>query len=179
MSDSGPVLPVFERLAPAPPAGFVAGRIEALTAPGDVVVDLHGRGGWVARAAIDRRRRALSIESSPLARLLAELVLRPPDLRHLDAAFAAVGTAPRGESSVRAWIAERWTTRCPTCERLVTLEELIWEQAPSEPDGLPEPVTRTFNCSTCRESRTGIRHLPPDDEDRSRARSDRDDEDAA
>ncbi|HEU4672072.1 MAG TPA: hypothetical protein VFS32_04170 [Candidatus Limnocylindrales bacterium] len=174
------MLPVFERLAPAPPAAFVAGRIEALTAPGDVVVDLHGRGGWVARAAIDRQRRALSIESSPLARLLAELVLRPPDLRHLDAAFAAVGTAPRGESSVRAWIADRWATRCPTCERLVTLDELVWEQAPSEPDGLPEPVTRTFRCSVCREPRPGgTRHLPPDDEDLARARSDRDDEDAA
>ncbi len=179
-SDAGPTLPVFERLAPAPPAGFVAGRIEALTSPGDVVVDLHGRGGWVARAAIDRQRRALSIESSPLARLLAELVLRPPDLRHLDAAFAAVGTAPHGDSSVRAWIAERWATRCPTCERLVTLEELIWEQAPSEPDGLPAPVSRTFRCSVCREPRTGgTRHLPPDEEDLVRARSDRDDEDAA
>ena len=107
------MLPVFERLAPAPSAGLVAGRIEALTAPGDVVVDLHGRGGWIARASIDRQRRALSIESSPLTRLLAELVLRPPDLRHLDAAFAAVGTAPRGDSSVRGWIGERWSTRCP------------------------------------------------------------------
>jgi hypothetical protein len=174
------MLPVFERLAPAPSAGLVAGRIEALTAPGDVVVDLHGRGGWIARASIDRQRRALSIESSPLTRLLAELVLRPPDLRHLDAAFAAVGTAPRGDSSVRGWIGERWSTRCPTCERPALLEELIWEQAPSEPDGLPEPISRTFRCTTCREPRAGgVRHLPPDDEDRARARSDRDDEDAA
>jgi hypothetical protein len=174
------MLPVFERLAPPPPAGLVAGRIEALTRPGDVVVDLHGRGGWVARAAIDRQRRSLTIESSPLARLLAELVLRPPDLRHLDAAFAAVGTAPRGDSSVRAWIADRWATRCPTCERVVVLDELIWEQPAADPDGLPEPMRRTFRCPACRVQHAGaeLRHAPPDEADRARARAEVDEAEA-
>src|ERR1700704_43592 len=79
-------LPVFDRLAPAPPPAEVAARIEQHTGAGEVVADLFGRGGWVARAAVDRQRRAVSLESSPLTRLLADVVLRPPDLRHLDAA---------------------------------------------------------------------------------------------
>jgi hypothetical protein len=80
-ADVGGNLPVFERLAPAPPAVLLAARIEAHTGPGDVVADLAGRGGWVARAAVDRQRRAISIESSPLTRMLAEVVLRPPDVQ--------------------------------------------------------------------------------------------------
>ena len=91
-------LPVFERLAPPPPPALLVARIELHTGPGDVVADLAGRGGWVARAAVDRQRRAISIESTPLTRMLAEVVLRPPDVRHLDAAFQGMAASPRGES---------------------------------------------------------------------------------
>ncbi len=93
-SEPGFSLPAFGRLAPPPPPELVAARIEEHSSLGDVVVDLHGRGGWIARAAVDRQRRAASLETSPLTRLLAEVVLRPPDVRHLDAAFQAISAAP-------------------------------------------------------------------------------------
>jgi hypothetical protein len=92
-----------------------------------VVVDLHGRGGWVARAAVDRQRRAVSMESNPLTRLLAEIVLRPPDVRHLDAAFQALGAAGRGQTSLRVSIGDTFATRCPTCGRSAVVDEFIWE----------------------------------------------------
>src|SRR2546425_5728445 len=78
-------LPVFDRLAPAPSPALVSARIELHSGPGDVVADLFGRGGWIARTAVDLQRRGISLESSPLTRMLAEVVLRPPDVRHLDA----------------------------------------------------------------------------------------------
>ena len=84
----------------------------------------------MARTALALGRRALSIETSPLTRLLADVVVRPPDLRHLDAAFQAVGAAPLGTSSLRAWIDERFATRCPTCGRTLAAEELVWERPP-------------------------------------------------
>src|SRR5882672_7487432 len=71
--EPGFTLPVLERIAPPPPPSLVGARIDRHTAAGDVVVDLDARGGWVARAAIDAGRRAVSIESGPLTRLLAEL----------------------------------------------------------------------------------------------------------
>src|SRR5512142_2020778 len=93
-AEPGFTLPAFERIAPPPPPAVVAARLEANSGPGDIVADLHARGGWVARVAIDRQRRAFSLETSPLTRLLAEVVLRPPDLRHLDAAFSALSASP-------------------------------------------------------------------------------------
>src|SRR4026209_2994198 len=124
-AEPGFTLLFFDSLAPAPPPALVLARIEAHASPGDVVLDLHGRGGWVAHAAIARQRPTVSLESSPLTRLLPELVLRPPDLRHLDAAFQAMSASPRRQSSLKVAVGELFATRCPTCERMLTADEVI------------------------------------------------------
>ena len=170
-AEPGSVLPVFDRIAPAPPTGIVADRLEALTAPGDVVVDLHGRGGWIARSAVDRQRRAITLEGSPLSRLLAEVVLRPPDTRHLDAAFQALSGSPRRDTSLKVWIGDRFATRCATCGRSLVVDEISWEPSP---DGPARPVARHYRCTFCRDQRGGgeHRHGPLDDGDLERALDD-------
>ncbi len=126
-SEPGVSLPAIDRIAPPPPTELIAANIDALSSPGDVVLDLNGRGGWVARAAVDRQRRAVTLESSPLTRLVAEIVLRPPDIRHLDAAFQAISAAPRGDSSLKVSIGDTFATRCPSCGRSIVADEFIWE----------------------------------------------------
>ncbi len=143
--EQGPLLPTFERLAPPPPLNVVAAEIEARSRPGDVVVDLFGRGGWVARTAIAHLRRSYTFESAPLTRLLAEIVLRPPDIRHFDAAVQSLAAHPRGDGNVRQSIAELFASRCPTCGRSVTVDEFIW-------DGEAEaPFRKSYRCATCRD----------------------------
>jgi hypothetical protein len=165
-------LPVFERLAPAPVPALLAARIEAHTGPGDVVADLAGRGGWVARAAVDRQRRAVSIESSPLTRMLAEVVLRPPDVRHLDAAFQGMSASPRGQSSLKVSMGDLFATRCATCGRMLVADEFTWTSEGSE--GAPRPVTRHYRCTVCRDMRGGpeARHGALDEDDLERAHAD-------
>src|SRR5690349_23473640 len=131
-AEPGFTLPAFERLAPPPARELVDARIEAGSEPGDVVADLFGRGGWVARAAIDRNRRGFSLESSPLSRLLAEVVLRPPDLRHLDAAFSTLSASPQGETSLRLFIADLFATKCVSCGRTIAADELDWREGQLE-----------------------------------------------
>jgi hypothetical protein len=172
-------LPAFERLATPPPPDLVGAAIERHTGPGDVVVDLHGRGGWVARAAVDRQRRAVTIESNPLTRLLAEIVLRPPDVRHLDAAFQAISAAPRQESSLKVSIGELFGTRCATCGRAAVVDEFIWEAIPAENESEFEParpapgrlVRKHYRCTICRDQLGGgeQRHAPVDDDDLAKA----------
>jgi hypothetical protein len=171
-ADVGGSLPVFERLAPAPQPAMLAARIDAHTGPGDVVADLAGRGGWVARAAVDRQRRAVSIESSPLTRMLAEVVLRPPDVRHLDAAFQGMSASPRGQSSLKVSMGDLFATRCATCGRMLVADEFTW----SAEDGDPRPVTRHYRCTVCRDLRGGPEHRqgPLDDEDVALAHADTD-----
>jgi hypothetical protein len=185
-SEPGYSLPAFERLAPAPPPELLADHIEATTSPGDVVLDPSGRGGWVARAAVDHQRRAIALESNPLTRLLADVVLRPPDVRHLDAAFQAIAAAPRQQSSLKVSIGDLFATRCPRCGRSVVADDFIWE-APADRDDdpgsagpTPEPlqagsrgtiVRKHYRCLTCRDQVGGgdQRHASVDEADIERA----------
>ena len=173
-AEPGFSLPAYERFAPPPPPSLVAARLEASSAPGDIVLDLFGRGGWVARSAIDHQRKAISLESTALDRLLAEIVLRPPDLRHLDAAIQALAASARRESSLKASITDRYASRCATCDRSVVLDDLTWAaEAPSE-DGLPpgpRPVRKHYRCPVCRDQLGGgeARHAPVDPGDVRRA----------
>ncbi|MFL5679334.1 MAG: hypothetical protein ACJ77B_01890 [Chloroflexota bacterium] len=170
-AEPGFTLPALERVAPPPSPDVVAERIDRHTDLGDVVVDLHARGGWIARAAVDRERRAVSIESAPLTRLLAEIVLRPPDVRHLDAAFQALANASGERATVRQEIADAFATRCATCERAVVADEIVWEAHGR--GGHAAPVRKEYRCAACRDQRGGgeVRHAPVDEADVSLAAS--------
>ena len=157
----GPQLSIFERFAPPPADNVVAAQLAARTAPGDVVIDTHGRGGWIARNAIAALRRVYALESTALTRLLAEVVLRPPDLRHFDAGLSAVATFPHGDLELRRHIEQSFTTRCPTCGRPVVVHEFVWDA------GADAPSRKVFRCSFCREQArsTEPRIAPVDDDD--------------
>ncbi len=186
--DAGISLPAFDRAAPAPPPAVVAARIDSHTSAGDVVADLFGRGGWIARAAVDRQRRAVSLESSPLTRMLAEVVLRPPDVRHLDAAFQGMSASPRRESSLKVSLGDLYATRCATCGRTLVLDEILWstegvatgvEADPERADRTPasldaRPIARLYRCTVCRDQRGGSEHRsgPLDADDLARLHAD-------
>src|SRR5258708_24984860 len=165
-AEPGFTLPAFERLAPPPPSELVDARLEAHSAPGEIVADLFGRGGWVTRAAIDRQRRGFGIESSPLTRLLAEVVLRPPDLRHLDAAFSSLSASPHGDSSVRLAIADMFGTKCVSCGRNLAIDEAEWHA---------DEIQRIhYRCTLCRDQQGRPEHqaIEPGSADRQRAARD-------
>jgi hypothetical protein len=165
-AEPGFTLPAFERLAPAPPPELVQARMDANSAPGDIVADLHGRGGWIARAAVDHQRRGFSLETSPLTRLLAEVVMRPPDLRHLDAAFSSLAASPHGETSLRLAITDLFALRCVTCGRTLPIDEAEWEG---------EELRRLhYRCALCRDQQRRPEHqsIEPGPVDRERASRD-------
>ncbi len=172
-------LPAFEKAAPPPPPGLVAARIDLHSSSGDVVADLFGRGGWVARAAVDRQRRAVSLESTPLTRMLAEVVLRPPDVRHLDAAFQGMAASPRRESSLKVSLGDQYATRCATCGRMLVVDEIVWgldegvDAATADPSAA-KPIARHYRCTVCRDQRGGSeqRSGPLDDDDLARIAAD-------
>ena len=168
-AEPGFSLPAFERFEPPPPPAIVVARMDAASAPGDIVLDLFGRGGWVARSAIDRQRRAISLETSPLDRLLAEIVLRPPDLRHLDAAVQALATSVRRETSLKQSITDRYASRCASCGRPVILDELTWAVDGADDDRLARarPVRKHYRCTVCRDQIGGgeLRQAPLGPED--------------
>jgi hypothetical protein len=141
----GPSLPSLTRLAPPPPLNLIAAEIESRSGPGDIVVDLHGRGGWIARTALARLRRSYDFETTALGHLLAEVVLRPPDLRHFDAAINALAVQPHGELDLRQALNALWASRCPVCGRGVIVDEFIWDGAAGAPS------RKSYRCNGCRD----------------------------
>ena len=134
-------------------------------------MDLFARGGWVARAALDRQRKACSFKSTPLTRLLAEVVLRPPDIRHLDAAFQVIAASPHGTTSLKAAIDDMFATHCATCGRSVVADDIIWESDGSSGRAAGHPIRKHYRCTICRDQLGGgeQRHAPVDEQDRARA----------
>ena len=158
-----PFLPVFDRLAPPPSTADLAAAIEAWSKPGEIVVDVAGRGGWVARAAIAEQRRVADLESMSLTRLLADVVLRPPDVRQLEAAAHTIGAAAMADSSVKRAIDSLFASTCPGCGRTVALESLVWETTA----GATRATRREYRCATCNEQIGGrdLRHADPEQGD--------------
>jgi hypothetical protein len=165
--ERAPMLPVLGRLAPPPPANLVEAELDARTAPGDIVIDLHGRGGFVARAAVNHLRRAYAFESSALTRLLADVVLRPPDIRHFDAAVKALTFQPRGNVSLHQALNDLYASTCATCGRAVIVEEFIWEGEAES------PARKVYRCHICRDQLGGgeLRTADVDEADLERQRS--------
>lgn len=162
----GPRLPALERLAPVPDLAALEAEIEGRTKPGDVVLELHGRGGWVTRSAIDSLRRSFTIETTALTRLVADIVLRPPDLRHFDAAVSGIAVDAHGmEGGLRAAIESSYASRCPGCGNTVTVGEFVWET------GASDPSRRSFKCPRCRDNKAEKRPIAVEPDDLYRARS--------
>jgi hypothetical protein len=165
-SGRGPRLPALDRLSPVPDMASVGAQIASRTKPGDVVLELHGRGGWVTRGAIDALRRSFTIETTALTRLVAEILLRPPDLRHLDAAVSGIAVDARGmEGGLRSAIEASYGSRCPGCGNTVTVSEFIWKADATDPS------RRSFSCPRCRDNRAEKRPIAVDPDDLYRARS--------
>ena len=161
----GRSLGLFEPFGPPPEPDLLAAYLDAATRHGDPVIDLHGRGGWVASAALGRLRRSCSFESTALTRLLAEIVLRPPDLRHFDAALRVLASRPRVGPAPSGVIADLFASRCPLCGSEVMVDEFIWE------GDAAGPARKRYRCPSCRDrsGRDELRTAPVDGADRQRA----------
>ncbi len=149
-------LPAFDRLAPPPAEAdvrhWIGGAQRGL-----------GHRAWSSTAGVagspGRPPRTCAagcdLESTALTRLVAEIVLRPPDLRHLDAAFTALAGQQRNGVTLRESIERGFASRCANCGGPVIVEEYIWDG-----DAIA-PSRRSYRCGHCRESRTGDSRTVP------------------
>ncbi len=163
--EQGPSLPWFERFTVSPASNLVAAELDRRSRPGDIVVDLQDRGGWIARSGLQRLRRVHAFESNALAATIAEVVVRPPELRHFDAAVNALSVQPRGQLGLSQSLNELFTSRCTACRRSVIVDEFLWD------GDAPAPARKTYRCGYCRDQRAAGEHQTTATDERDIARA--------
>ncbi len=126
----------------APPISVAAKYIDALTAPGDLVVDPFGALPNVARAALTLNRRAIVVESNPLWAWLARALATLPPAAEIDAALARLGDTPKDDLPLRAHITQLYATICAACDKPTPADYFIRTRE----GGL---VARHYTCAHC------------------------------
>jgi hypothetical protein len=126
----------------APSINVAAAYIQALSAPGDLVIDPFGSTPNVARAAHALGRRAIVVESNPLWAWLARSMATLPPAAEIDAALARLGDALKDDTPLRAHINSLYTTICAGCQKPTPADYFVHARGA----GL---IQRHYTCAHC------------------------------
>lgn len=102
-------------------------HIEALTVPGELVLDPFAGSGSTALAAVLSGRRAISVDASPAAVFIAKFYLRKPDPKGLAARWARLLVSVREEME---WL---YGTTCHLCGGAARLHYVIHSNVYHDP----------------------------------------------
>ncbi len=134
---------------PHEPVGAAAEYVRALTAPGDVVVDLFCQGPRFVREAVGTGRRALGFSINPLLLLIARLDLCGRDPHALSAAFTHLASSLKGDTPLHSHLTSLYRSSCPGCGSQGVAEWFAWDR------DLGYPFEKGVRCPDCGEVQTG------------------------
>ena len=154
----GPVFYPLRGYLRGVPASVAEKYIDALTAPGDLVIDPFACAPTVARVALRMGRRAIAVESNPLWEWLARTMATLPAAPEIDAALARLGDTLKDDAPLRAHIAQLYVTTCAACHQPTPAEYFVHARSGG-------PIQRHYVCTHCNETRDD----PATEEDYKRA----------
>lgn len=142
-------------------ARAVSDYVRALTAPGDLVVDLFCQGPRFVRETVEIGRRALGCSINPLLLLSARLGLRPLDRQALSSAFTLLADSLKGNSPLQSHLLSLYRSACPVCQTPGVADWFAWDR------DLGYPFEKGVRCGEC----GGVQVGPADGDDIASARS--------
>lgn len=132
---------------PKMPAGVAAAYIEAMTRPGDLVLDPFCQTPQVIREGLALGRRVLASNLNPVVILAVELSLAwegEADRRAITTAFTHLADSlVMGDETLRARLAAHYATRCPTCRKPAQAEAFVWDRDRGA------PLEKRVRCTQC------------------------------
>lgn len=129
--------------------GAVAHYVRALTAPGDLVVDLFCHGPGPVREVVETGRRALGLSINPLLLLAAQLGLSDGDPQARSSAFTHLANGLKGGKPLQTHLTSLYRAACPTCGTPGVAEWFAWDR------DLDYPFEKAVRCAKCAEVQTG------------------------
>ena len=136
----GPRLSALERLSPVPDMDTIADEIAARTKAGDVVLELHGRGGWITRGAIDALRQQPDGGGYELAAILNNRALLYRNLGRYDEAVVMFERAAELDPRSSVPLFNQWMLLVNQLRRPRAAEAVARRALALGPE--PSPMTR-------------------------------------
>jgi hypothetical protein len=116
--------------------------IDALTAPGDLVLAPFACVPTIARVAMAMQRRVIAIEANPLWNWLARALATVPPTGAIDAALAQLGDARKDDAPLRAHIAQLYATTCAACQKITPADYFTRARG-------GDVLARHYTCAHC------------------------------
>jgi len=146
---------------PHQPVGAVSDYVRALTAPGDLVVDLFCQGPTFVRESLELGRRVLGLSINPLLLVAARVGLIHPDRRALNSAVTRMADSLKGDKPLQRHLLSLYRSNCPVCDTPGVAEWFAWDR------DVDYPFEKRVRCRMCGEAQEG----PTNAEDLALARS--------
>ncbi|MBI5649650.1 MAG: hypothetical protein HZC40_04265 [Chloroflexi bacterium] len=127
---------------PSVAASVAEKYIDALTAPGDVVIAPFACLPTIARVAITMQRRVIAIEANPLWSWLAHALATVPPIGAIDAALAQLGDARKDDTPLRAHITQLYATTCAACQKITPADYFTRARG-------GDVIARHYTCAHC------------------------------
>lgn len=135
--------------------------MRALTAPGDLVVDLFCQGPRFVREAVGLGRRVLGLSINPLLLLAARVGLAHVSPESLNPAFTLLADSLKGDRPLQTHLRSLYHSTCPVCDTPGVAEWFAWDR------DLDYPFEKGVRCQECAQVQVG----PTDKDDMALARS--------
>lgn len=126
-----------------------------MTQPGDLVLEFGCSGGGYIREVLGIDRRIVALNPNPVALLWAHLDLTPVPISEVKGAFTHLGDMAKGDQPLSTYMRRRYTSRCPLCGSMSTVEWYAWDRDAGH------PFEKRVHCAAC----NAVHEGPVDEED--------------
>lgn len=138
-SPAGPLA----RFLPPLEEGVAERALQDRVRPGALVLDPFGASPRLVVELARSGRAVLVAAANPVTRFILERRARPLPAAALQAALAALASAPKNGSRLEPFLLELYSTACSNCGRSVSCEYFVWDR---EED---RPIRRAYTCPFC------------------------------
>ena len=138
-SPAGPLA----RFLPPLEEGVAERALQDRVRRGALVLDPFGASPRLVVELARSGRAVLVAAANPVTRFILERRARPLPAAALQAALAALASAPKNGSRLEPFLLELYSTTCSNCGRTVSCEYFVWDREAGR------PIRRAYTCPFC------------------------------
>ncbi|HLC01680.1 MAG TPA: hypothetical protein VJK02_01460 [Anaerolineales bacterium] len=133
----------LSRFLPPIDRGVVASTLTRYASPGDLLLDPFGASPRLVVDAARAGRGVLVAVNNPVTRFVLSHMLTPFSVSELQAALAALASAPKDDGRLEPFLLDLYRTECASCGRRTVADYFVWDR---EQD---TPILKGYNCTAC------------------------------